>query len=479
MPGFSLLRMIARFTAGLSHFAAIALMLLVIMLSVPLVGAMADWLVKQREGTKTGVRPFLWKDSDAPPPGCVGKACGMASLPMTSYKQVDGNNSPAVIARMRWPAPVQVEASPDAYLEVVGVTNSRTPTVERGRGPVKPRSDDPADDPEQDTRPLVLANEVYKDGRRRPILVDTEGFLSAWVQAGEGVDEQLKPWTPPAELATNEQSQKAAIARLEQWRSLKMRRVQFQPISKQVEVDVLRANLLNPIPVGHVMVFDWQASGVIDGVFRQVVPSRSMLGLVVGVQEIGQYMRLNVQIPRSSPYGSGHWLWQHLNGAPQGSKPLPSEVRAVFFEPSTMLGVTPDWNMLERIFQKLPLVDVLSIPTKAVDLNCVEPAAASNACIWVRLNGVAVPVQVGVQPLANGELSVRERAVFVGKALRSSDWAAMPREFRREFGSPSALGVTLNRSLLSSGARALLIPQPWLKPGLPVSVSETATGIKP
>lgn len=83
---FSLLRLLARFTAGMGKLAAISLALLVMVLSVPLAGSLADWMVRHRGGTSSGVRPFLWTDPDAPPPTCVATACGMATLPLQRGK---------------------------------------------------------------------------------------------------------------------------------------------------------------------------------------------------------------------------------------------------------------------------------------------------------------------------------------------------------------------------------------------------------
>lgn len=120
-------------------------------------------------------------------------------------------------------------------------------------------------------------------------------------------------------------------------------------------------------------------------------------------------------------------------------------------------------------------------PVAALDPGCAEPAAPAHACVWVMLQGVAVPVQVSVQTQPGGELSLTERPVLAGKALLSGDWAALPREFRRAYGSPSngspgnlksgTQAPLLSRNLLDANTTALLVPQPWLKAGLPVSVA--------
>lgn len=469
---FSPLRLVARFTAGMSQLATTGLVLLVMLMVMPLVGSMADWMVKQRAGTTSGVRPFVWVDSDRLPPNCVGAACGMATLPLQTGRQVGGAGSAMVTARILWPTPVVIDASPGTYLDVVGAIDGRHPAVQR------PYDTPPADNPAADTRPLLLANEVQTDGRSRPIVVSTEGFVSAWAQEGDS-SEQLTAWTRPAEPERNGNSQAAAIERGRQWRARRMRRIQFQPVPAVVEVDVMRAALLERITVGHVMAFDWQAGGVLDGGQSQLIPYRSMLGVVTQVQELGQYLRMKVQIPRSSAYSSGHWLWTRLDGVPVGAPVLSNDVRAVFFKPGEMLGATPDWWLLERVFFKLPEVGVMRAPADALDPACADPLSPSHSCVWVALQGVAVPVQVSVQALAGGDLALTERAAFAGKALRAADWAAMPSEFRRDYGSPSVQGPKPSRTLLDANTRVLLTPQPWLKAGLPVTVAASSNGGAP
>lgn len=469
---FSLLRLLARFTAGLGQLATTGLTLLPLLLLVPLVGSVADWMVKQRAGTSQGVRPFLWVDADASAPSCVAAACAVATLPMRMNRQVGGAGSTMATARILWPAPLVIEASPGTYLDVVGAIDALHPVVQRQPGAT------PADAPGNDTRPLVLAHEMHRDGRSRPIMVDTEGFVSAWALEGDGA-EQLTAWARPAVADRNGHSQAAAIERGRQWRAMKMRSIQFQPVPAAVEVDVMRAALPEPIPIGHVMAFDWQAGGVLEGRQSQAVPSRSMLGVVTQVQEMGQYLRLKVQIPRSSAYGSGHWLWLRLDGAPFGAPVLSKDVRAIFFKPDEILGATPDWWLLERLFFKLPEVEVMRAPAAAFDPGCAEPASALHSCVWIMRHGVAVPVQVSVQALPGADVALTERAVFAGKALRPADWAALPREFRRDYGAPSTPGGNLSRTLLDANARTLLVPQPWLKAGLPVSMAASTNGAAP
>ena len=474
---FSLLRLIARFTSGMSRLAAVALTVLAVLAAVPLVGALADWLVKQREGTSAGVRSFLWKNT-GPPPNCVGTACAMATLPLATYQQAGGNNSTAVAAVIDWPAPQLLTASSDSYYEMVGNADRSRPTVERIDRDSK-RSDSSADEPANNTRSIQLGNEVQPGGNRRPITVDTEGFISAWTEDGAPALNSLTPWSRPAPNP-NDHTQQAAIERKRQWMAMKVRSLQYQPVPTQLALDVLRAAVTQQIASGDVMVFDWQDTGVLDGLFTQVAPARSMLGLVTQVQEIGQHQRLSVYVPRSSLYSGGrHWISQRLGEVPIGSPVLPSEVNALFFKPMGMLGATPSWEQMERSFQKLPRADVLRAPGIAADPGCVEPALPSNACVWVQLHGVAVPVQVSVLALTNGNVALTERAVFAGKAIRAEDWAAMPRAFRREFGSPSELGTAVSRKLLSGNTKLLIAPQPWLKAGLRVSLAQPRPVGKP
>lgn len=131
----------------------------------------------------------------------------------------------------------------------------------------------------------------------------------------------------------------ASIERSRQWRAMKMRKVQFQPVPV----------LLEPVPVGHVMAFEWQTGGVLSG-GSQLVSSHSGVGVVTQVQVMGQYLRIKVHIPCTSPYGRGHWLWHRLDGVPPGVPVLPNDVRAVFFKPGEVPGATPDWRQLERVF---------------------------------------------------------------------------------------------------------------------------------
>lgn len=452
--------------------ASTGLVLFAMLMLIPLVGGIADWMVKHREGTTGGVRPFVWVDSDAAPPTCVATACGMATLPLQKGRQVGGADSALVTARILWPAPIVIEASPGTYLEASGAMDGLHPVVQR-----KPEAGQ-MENPENDARPLLLANEVQRDGRSRPIVVHSEGFVSAWALEGDDPG-AMTPWARPTTLHYSWVSQAAAIERRRLWQAMKIRSIQFQPMPPVVEMDVLRAALLEPIAVGHAMALDWQAGGVLGGGQSQAVPSRSALGVVTQVQEMGQYLRIKVQIPRTSPYGSAHWLWHRLDGVAPGAATLPNDVRALFFKPGEMLGATPDWWLLERVFFKLPEVEVMRAPAAAFDPTCTEPAAPSHSCVWVMLQGVAVPVQVSVQPLPGGDLSLTERPVFAGKALRPADWAALPREFRSTYGSPSVQGPKPSRTLLDPGTRTLLAPQPWLKAGLPVSVAARAGGGAP
>jgi hypothetical protein len=476
---FSLLRLIARFTAGLSQLAVMGLTVLTLMLAVPLAGVTADWLVKQRETTKSGVRSFVSKESDSAASNCLGTACGMATLPMTTYRQVGGTNSTAVTARIRWPSPISVSASPGAYFEWAAGQDRISSVVERGRQPATQLSDSAAQGSANDSYALLLANEVQKDGKRGPINVDAEGFVSSWTLDGEQALGRSTAWAPADTGGVNDATQQAANDRRHQWQGMKVHSFQFQPVPTSVEVDILQVEGVNPITAGDVMAFDWQGTGVLDGQFQQVVPSRSMLGVVTTSQDMGQNLRLIVHIPRSSLYsGGGHWLWQRLRAVPVGAPALTPEVRAVFFKPPDKLGVAPAWERMERIFQKLPLVEILRAPLSATDPLCTEPVALSHSCVWVALHGIAVPVQVTVQILADGYVAVTERAVFAGKAIRSADWALMPREFRQSYGYPSGLGPELTRKVLV-GSQLLLSPQPWLKAGLPVSAASPQVSSKP
>ena len=118
-----LLRLVASFTAGMGHLVSLSLAVLVVVFSVPLVGSLADWMVMHRGSTSTGLRPFLETNPDAPPPSCVASACVMATLPLQRVRQVGGEGSVTVTARMLWPVPVVIQASPGTYLEVVGAVD--------------------------------------------------------------------------------------------------------------------------------------------------------------------------------------------------------------------------------------------------------------------------------------------------------------------------------------------------------------------
>ena len=448
------------------------LAVLVIVLFQSAVGPVADWMAKQRQSTNEGLRRFQWLDSGAPPASCVGPACGMAAVPLSTARQVGGPGSATVTVRMLWPAPVLIEAGPGRHLVAVGATDGRHPVVAR------PHDAQADDEDAKDTRPVLLANEVQRDGSSLPITVPAEGFVSAWALDGEHAA-QLTPWNRPAHDDPNGYSQLAAIERKSQWQALKMRAIQFQPVPPVVEAMVLRAAVVQPIQVGDAMVLDWQADGALQKSHSQLVPHRNAVGWVTQVQEQGENLRLKVQIPRSSPYGSGHWLWRRLDGMAPGAAPLPSLVQALFFKPGELLGGAPDWSRLERSFFNLPVGEGLRAPAAALDPRCADSAGPARACVWALLQGVAVPVQVNVQPLPGGEVSLVERAVFAGKALRPADWAALPRALRSAYGSPSVPGPSPSRTLLDAKAGTLLQPQPWLRAGLPVSVAKSDPGAKP
>jgi hypothetical protein len=87
---FSVLRLLARFTAGLSRFTAIVLTVVALGLAVPVVGAMADWLAQHSVDAKKGIRPFLQAGADAPRATCVGVACGVETIPLVTARQVGG-----------------------------------------------------------------------------------------------------------------------------------------------------------------------------------------------------------------------------------------------------------------------------------------------------------------------------------------------------------------------------------------------------
>ena len=471
---FSPLRLLARLTAGMSHIATTGLTLFSLLLLIPAVGALADWMVKHRGGTADGVRPFVWADPDATPATCVAAACGMATLPIQTGRQVGGPGSETVTARILWPAPVVINANPGDFLRIVGMADALDPVVQRstkGRTP---------EDLAADTAPLLLSQEVQANGRIRPIMVANEGFVLAWTLEGDGSEQLTSRQVRWADLGYQGRSPAATNERDRQWRSMRMRSIRFQPVPPAVEMDVLRAALLEPVAVGHGMALDWKAGGVVDGVRSQVLPGISAPGLVTQVQEVGQYQRIKVQIPRTPSYNSGHWLNARfsVSDAPSAAT-LPHEVRAVFFKPGEMLGATPDWQLLESVISKLPKVEVTRAPATAFDPTCAEPAAPSNSCVWVMLLGVAVPVQVSVQPLPGGDLALTERPVFAGKALRPADWAALPPQLRSAYGSPSVQGPRPSRPLLDASTRTLLVPQHWLKPGLPVSLAAPTVGGTP
>lgn len=452
-------RLIARVTSGLSRIAVLGLAIIGIMLLGPSAVIVADWIALHQFGASSGLRPFLWEDFEAPAPPCVAAACGMATLPLQAKRQVGGAGGVIVSARILWPAPLVIDASPNTYLQAVGAEDMFYPLVQRAD------NDAPVDASSTAAEPLLLANEVDSDGNTRPIVVPSEGLVSAWALADDPPD-QLTQWARPPSVSSNTFSVKEEQEHRQEWRALKMRTIRFQPVPSEIELDVLRSALPGPVEVGHEMVLDWQKDGVLSGDRDRPWPSHSMLGAVTQIRELGQYLRIKVQIPRKVSQGNQHWLRSRLEGAAvfQGSPVLPNEVRAMFFKPNELLGATPDWGQLEGALQQLPEAETLRAPMAALDPACAEPRHPSNSCVWLALDGVAVPVQVSVEPLPGNIIGLSERAIFAGKALRSTDWAAMPRMFRRNYGSPS-------RPLLNSSTQALLVPQPWLKAGLPVSVA--------
>ncbi|MBK9216959.1 MAG: hypothetical protein IPL70_00010 [Uliginosibacterium sp.] len=330
---------------------------------LPLVGSVADWMVENRNNANDGMRQFQWTDSDEQEPGCVGAACGMATVPLRTSRQVGGAAGTLVTARIRWPAPVVIEARSGTYLEVVDAIDAQHPVVQH---PFDAQTEDGTAD---DTRPVLLANEVQDNGTRRPVMVPDEGFVSAWAQHGDSAG-QFTAWAKSAGPNRNGNNQEAEITQSSQWRALRMRSVQFQPMPPVIEVDILRAALLDPIRVGHAMVFDWRKDGALQTIQTQLVPSRSMVGVITQVQEAGKYLNIKVQIPRTSPYGAGHWLWHRLDGLASGEPLLPNHVQAMFFPPGDMLGTTSDWGLLEHAFRNLPVGEVMRAPVTALDPTC-------------------------------------------------------------------------------------------------------------
>jgi len=456
----------------MSRGAQLGLVLLSVPLWVSLAGVLADAMARRNQSSSDGVRPFRWVQADAAPASCVGQACGPASLPLHRGRQVGGAGSARVTARMLWPAPLLFDASPGTYLQAVGTSDPVHPVAERHPAPTTD------DAPPLDAQPILLAEEVQKDGKRRPVTVTVEGFVSAWVAADQDA-ESWTVWRRPVEPKYGNEREAAALERNREWRSLRLRRLQFQPMPLEVDVEVPRAAMIDPVQAGHVMVFDWREDGALQREQTQLVPSRSGVGLVTQALEVGQTLRLKVLIPRRSPYGSGHWLWHRLDGAAQDAPPLPSQVQALFFAPAAPMGTEPEWGVLEQAFAKLPVGEAMRVPAAALDPGCADPATPAQGCVWAVLQGVAVPVQVHAQALPGGDVQLTERAVFAGKALRAADWARLPQAVRSTYGRPTAIGPQLSRPLLDSHVDRLLLPQPWLKAGLAVGVATTSPGVTP
>lgn len=464
---FSVLRFIARFPAGLSRLTTLLLISLSIGVLVPAVGALADWMVEKHDETNRGVRSFLWSDAETVQQVCKGQACRMSAVSMIVKRRPGGEKSTVSSARIHWPAPLIFEASAGAHLEVVGATDALHPVVAQNS------SSGESDENESVPFPLsiLLANEVRSDGSRRPVTVQAEGFISASaLDSDSSSDKHLTPWSPPAEPDRNSGSQEAAIARAKQYLALKFRSIQFQPIPEILEIEVLREAFNNVSPLGHVVMFDWRAEDLHEATHPQIIPSRSMLGNVIQAKEIGQHFRLQVRIPRTHPYGTGHWIWQRLNGMESGKQVLPSVVNSTIFPPRGTLGATPEWSLLEREFHALPIEEVRHAPRSALDSTCAQSDNPTTSCVWVVRYGVATPLQVRVQSLPSGEVSLSERAVFAGKSILAKDWRAMPREFRREFGAPSDVALVVRRPILGGNTDVLIEPKPWLKAGLAVSL---------
>jgi hypothetical protein len=464
------LTLLARASAGMSRGVRVGLVLLSIPLWVSLTGVVADALAERNESASDGVRPFRLKQVSAAAPSCVGQACGLATLPLHRGKQLGGASSTRVTARLMWPAPLLFDASPGTYLQAVGASDAAHPVAER---PSPPEADDPAG---LDSLPVLLAEEVLPDGHRRPVTVKTEGFVSGWITEDDGA-ETWTLWQRPLEPKYGDARRAAEIERNRDWQALKLRRLQFQPVPPEVDVEISRDAVIAPIPVGHVMVFDWRADGALQDRQSQLVPSRNGVGVVTQAQEVGQTLRLKVQIPRSSPYGSGHWLWHRLDGAGQDAQPLPRQVQALFFAPAAPVGSHAEWGDLEQAFFNLPEGEAMRAPAAALDPGCADKATPQQSCVWAVLQGVAVPVQVHTQALPGGEVLLTERAVFAGKALRAADWARLPQALRRSYGQPASVAPQVSRPLLDAQVQRLLIPVPWLKTGQAVGITAATPGV--
>lgn len=441
----------------------------------------ANWADTRRNGPTWFDAPSqLWdfrlseKNATAPP--CAGELCNALGINSLVQDAPTGAGFVALRAQVLLPPNIIIEAREGEYLQATGITDAVVPKLqyptrknEEGRLFVDFDS------------PLVLAK-LWKGQAQRSIEVSEEGYLVSWSLAGTPPDSALQAWTPPPKVRS-EDSQREAIARSQEWQAMKFRSLRFQPVPKLLRLRVPAMAQTQAIGPGYLVLLQW--GGGLSGppANAQIIADAAVLGVVRAKAAEGDSVVVSVEVPRTTSYGSSHWLYHRLSDLPAGQAVIPAEVGAQFFAPAVSdISTWPQeeasgaFARFEMAYNKLPRASMRSLPASALDPNCVQPVLPNNGCVWAQVHGVALPVQVTTVDFGRGQVGVQERGVFAGKSIAPAHWSKLPASARRELlGSGPANGTALAIAALQASTPILLKPlrADAVGKGLSVRVAES------
>lgn len=401
---------------------------------------------------------------------CSGVLCGVAAVVPAVQSLPSGAGFISARAQLVLPPPIVVQAPEGGYLQAVGVIDERKPIVQRPES-----SKDTLDNGSDFADPVVIAL-VHRAGEEKPIKVDSEGFITAWRLMDADSKQATVTWIPPPEDA-NADSTAAAKARRAQWNQLKFRSLQFQPVPRLFGLRLANTAQSRAIAAGSIAVLAWgDGRPALTPNSNQLVPRNGVVGVVRAVTSVEPAVELQVEVPRSTLYGRGHWLWLRMDGMPSHEAVLPAQINVDFFVPeipeAAQMPVDQDHYTAERLaiaYSKLPREGMRVLPSTALDAACAQPAAPSHACVWAEIAGVAVPVQVSVLNMGAQRVGIRERGVFAGKSIAPAHWAKLPVQVRLALSGGDTTGATLARPALSTQTPILLSPLPASAVGQGVS----------
>ncbi len=393
-------------------------------------------------------------------PPCAGALCGLAAVVPAVQSLPTGAGFVSARAQLVLPPPTLVQAPEGGYLQAVGVVDERKPVVQR---PARLNTLD--HDPES-SGPIVMAL-AHRGGEAKPVVVQDEGFVTAWSLIDADSQQADVMWTPPPKNA-NADSTDSAKARRVQWNQLKFRSLQFQPVPRLVGLRLASTEQTRAITVGSIAVLAWgDGRPALTPYTDQIVPSNGVAGVVRAVTSVDPAVELQVEVPRSSAYGEGHWLWLRMNGMPGHEAVLPTQIYADFFVPdipeAEKMTLGQDRYTASRIataYSKLPRESMRVVPSTAADTACAQPAAPHHACVWAEIAGVAVPVQVSVVDRGARRVGIRERGVFAGKSIAPDHWASLPVQVRRALSGGDTASAALARPALGAKTPIVLNPLP-------------------